>query len=236
MNREEELQRRVETLEERLRQSEKELENFLYTISHDLRGPLRAILSSSMIVIEDFGDQIGPDGRRELERGSRAARKLNGLVEDVLKISRFGRQAMEPVPLDLTAVVREVAASAAPAAEVTVEEGLTATADPQLVRTLLKSLFENCVKFAQPGEKLQIEVGRQGDAFFVRDNGIGFEPEAAERIFKPFERLHPEDEYPGSGMGLSYVNSAARRHGGKTWAEGWPKQGATFYFTLAEAA
>jgi light-regulated signal transduction histidine kinase (bacteriophytochrome) len=230
LDREAELQRRIDRLEERLANTERDLEQFLYAISHDLRGPLRAIMSSAMILIEDYGDKLDAEGQNELQRQSRAAKKLSDIIEEILKVSRLGRQEMSPAEIDLSALAADVANRAG--AEATVQPGMKVQADEKLIRTLMTGLVSNAVKFARPGEPARIEVGQLDGAYFVRDEGIGFPPEKAEDIFKPFEKLHPDNEYPGWGMGLSTVRLVAQRHGGKAWAEGRPSEGATFYFTL----
>jgi len=233
------LERRVEARTEALQAANKELESFLYTVSHDFRGPLRAIMSSAMILIEDYGDKIDAEGQAELKRQSNAAKKLSNLMEELLRLSRLGRQEMNLQDLDLTVVSeevgREVNARHGGNAVIEVEPGLRAKADERLARLLLQNLLDNSVKFAKVGEAARIQIGRTDrGAFFVRDRGIGFEPEQAERIFLPFERLHREDEYPGTGVGLTNVNRIAQKHGGKAWAEGRKEEGATFFFTLPD--
>jgi len=228
--------RTTEELERRVQERTQELEGFLYTVSHDFRAPLRAIMSASMILIEDYGDRIDREGQDELRRQSSAAKKLGVLMDDLLRLSRLGRQEMKQEPVDLSALAKEVAAEVGTHASITpiveVEDGLSTVGDPMLLRLLFQNLLENAVKFAQNETAAQIAIGGNGKAFFVKDQGIGFVPEKAEQIFGPFVRLHTEQEYPGSGVGLANVKRIVDRHEGRIWAEGQPGEGATFWFTL----
>ncbi len=228
----------TEELEARVRERTRELEGFLYTVSHDFRAPLRAIMSASMILLEDYGDSLDRDGQAELKRQSQAAKKLGSLMDDLLRLSRLGRQEMRTEKLDLTALAREVASEVASRTngtppEIEVADGLSVQGDPALMRLLFQNLLENAAKFAKKGEPARIVVGREGEALFVRDQGIGFPPEKAEKIFGPFERLHTDAEYPGSGVGLANVKRIVDRHGGRVWAEGTLGGGATFWVRLA---
>lgn len=231
MDAEQELIRKVDRLERRLAQTEKELEDFLYAISHDLKGPLRTILSTSMIVVEDFGDKIGAEGKSELDRGSRAARKIADIVEEVLKVSRMGREANNPTPLDVTAIVTEIASQKSGCA-FDIQPGMAAVGDEKLVRTIFSSLIDNAIKFSHNGIEPKIDIQEDGGVFSVADNGIGFEADQAERVFRPFEKLLG-DERPGAGMGLAITRMAVHKHGGRIWAEAVPGEGATFRFTLS---
>ena len=226
--------RHTEELERRVQERTRELEGFLYTVSHDFRAPLRAIMSASMILIEDYGDQIDRDGQSELKRQSAAAKKLGVLMDDLLRLSRLTRQEVNPEQIDLTALCREVAGEvtarhSGEGVEVSVEEGLSVMGDAALLRLLFQNLLENAVKFAKKGEPAKIEIGQEEGAIYVRDEGIGFAQDKAERIFGPFERLHTEAEYPGNGVGLANVKRIVDRHSGRVWAEGRPGEGATFW-------
>lgn len=228
--------RHTEELERRVQERTRELEGFLYTVSHDFRAPLRAIMSASMILLEDYGDKIDREGQTELKRQSAAAKKLGTLMDDLLRLSRLSRQEMRTAELDLTALAREIAAEVShrttPAAEIDVHEGLKVSADASLMRLLLQNLLENAAKFRRSDGPARVEVGTAEGAIYVRDEGIGFPPEKAEKIFGPFERLHSEAEYPGTGVGLANVKRIVDRHGGRVWAEGRPGEGATFWFKL----
>ena len=223
-------------LERRVRERTRELEGFTYTVSHDFRGPLRAIMSASMILIEDYGDRLDSEGKAELKRQSNAAKKLSNLMEDILRLSRLGRQEMALADLDITSIAREIGGEvirrAGTDVGLEVQEGMRAHGDANLVRLLVQNLIENSVKFARKDVPARIEVGQDESGFFVRDNGIGFDNQYLERIFLPFERLNREDEYPGSGVGLTNVKRIVDRHDGRISAEGIPYEGATFRFTL----
>ena len=229
--------RHIEELEGRVQERTRELEGFLYTVSHDFRAPLRAIMSASMILLEDYGDAIDRDGQAELKRQSAAAKKMGQLMDDILRLSRLTRQEMRTEPLDLSLLVRDVAAEVAARASgekpsIEVQDGLKADGDTALVRLMVQNLLENSIKFAKTDGPARIAVGQTDGAFYLRDEGIGFPPEKAEKIFGPFERLHTEAEYPGTGVGLANVKRVVDRHDGRVWAEGRPGEGATFWFTL----
>lgn len=228
--------RHEQELERRVKERTRELEGFTYTVSHDFRGPLRAIMSASMILIEDYGDKLDDEGKSELKRQSNAAKKLSNLMEDILRLSRLGRQEMAVADLNVSALAQEIASEvirrSGAEVDLRVQEGMTARGDANLVRLLFQNLVENAVKFARKGEPCRIEIGQDGETFFVRDNGIGFDNQYLERIFLPFERLNREDEYPGSGVGLTNVKRIVDRHDGRVTAHGVPGEGATFRFTL----
>lgn len=224
-------------LERRVAERTKELEGFTYTVSHDFRGPLRAIMSASMILLEDYGPQLDDEGKAELQRQANAAKKLSKLMEDILRLSRLGRQEMSPVELDLSALVRDGVAEVLRRnhreGEILVPDGITAKGDANLIRLLIQNLAENSMKFARPEVPLCIEFGVDPSGmYFFRDNGIGFAQEYSERIFLPFERLHREEDYPGTGIGLTNVKRIIDKHDGRIVAEGVPGEGATFRFTL----
>lgn len=233
--------RQTEELERRVQERTRELEGFLYTVSHDFRAPLRAIMSASMILLEDYGPNLDREGQAELKRQSAAAKKLGTLMDDLLRLSRLSRQEMRTETVDLTALAREVAVEVCARPwpvkpQIEVEDGLNVQADPSLARLLIQNLLENAAKFAKGDGPAQIAVGKADGALFVRDEGIGFPQEKAEKIFGPFERLHTDAEYPGTGVGLANVKRIVDRHGGRVWAEGRPGEGATFWFRLQERA
>ena len=224
-------------LERRVKERTRELEGFTYTVSHDFRGPLRAIMSASMILLEDYGPQLDEEGKAELIRQSNAAKKLSKLMDDILRLSRLGRQEMAVVDLDLTALVREVTQEVlrrnGREATLSIDEGLEVRGDSNLVRLMIQNLAENSVKFARSEAPLELRFFRDDSgSFCFCDNGIGFAPEYAERIFLPFERLHREEDYPGSGIGLTNVKRIVDKHEGRIEAEGTPGNGANFRFTL----
>jgi PAS domain S-box-containing protein len=219
----------------------RELETFSYTVAHDLRAPLRAIDGFGAMLKEDCSAQLDERGAGYVARMQGAARRMGRLIDDLLEMSRLGRAALRPSHLDLTALAGatlEQLARAEPdrVVDVEVEEGLAAEGDPQLVAILLQNLIGNAWKFTSTRERARIEVGRSrtphGEAFYVRDNGVGFDMAFVDRLFRPFERLHNIEDFEGTGIGLATVRLIVERHGGRAWAEGEVDRGATFSFTL----
>ncbi len=235
----ESLERRVEERTEDLQAAVQELQGFTHCVSHDLRGPIRAITSTSMILREDFGENLPDEARMLLERQGDAAKKLGMLVDELLRLSRIGSQLLERTETDMTALALEVSAESGldrdPKFVLHIQPGLTANADPALVRLVIANLFENARKFSPDGGQISFgtEETDKGPAFVVRDTGIGFDPAYQERIFEVFRRLHREDEYPGTGVGLANVKRIVQRHGGQVWASSsGPGTGASFFFTV----
>jgi PAS domain S-box-containing protein len=215
-----------------------DLESFAYSVSHDLRAPLRAIDGFSRLLDEHHGSAVGEEGREYLARVRNAATRMGSLIESLLKMARLGRNGIKPGPLDLSRMAVDIVAelrAGEPDRQVVVEidPGLHATGDPSLVRNLLQNLLGNAWKFTRDRAAARIEVGRDaGGAFFVRDNGAGFPPEYAHKLFRPFQRLHSQEQFAGDGVGLATVRRIVERHGGTIRADGMPGQGATFAFTL----
>jgi PAS domain S-box-containing protein len=238
------LERRVEERTEQLSAANRELEGFCYSVSHDLRAPLRGMMGASMILREDYADQLDDEARSQLDRLGRAAKKMGNLIDDLLKFSRLGRQQMELRPVDLSEVARAVAEDAAqlPGADhiqFVVTDGMVVEGDENLLKMVLENLVGNAVKFTKEKPDARIEVGRSPapdphglKVYFVRDNGVGFDEQYVHKVFQPFERLHAESEYPGTGIGLANVQRIIARHHGRVWAEAKVGEGATFYFTL----
>lgn len=227
-----------ETLEEKVRERTAELEGFSYTVSHDLRAPLRAIVATSRMILEDQGD-VSEETVALLQRQIAAGNHMAQLIDDLLQLARVSQTELIFRPFSLTSLAKEVAEEVQSRnsdvqAVIDVEPGMAALGDARLVRLLLQNLLENAVKFRVPSRLPEIFVGYDGEAFFVRDNGAGFDMEYASRLFRPFERLHRVDEYPGTGIGLANVRRIAERHGGRVWAESQVGQGATFYFTFGK--
>jgi PAS domain S-box-containing protein len=212
----EELERRVEERTADLLSANAELEGFTYSVSHDMRAPLRSIVGKSAMLVEDYANQLPRDAQDQLERLSKSALKMNALVEDLLRFARLNKQAPVRTTCELAAMFRDVAADEA--------------------RMVLENLVANAVKYRRRDIPLRLEFGqaeRNGSpAFFVRDNGIGFDMQFREKLFRPFERLHRDADYPGTGIGLANVKRIIERHGGQVDAEGRPGEGATFWFTL----
>jgi PAS domain S-box-containing protein len=229
------LERRVEERTEELLALNRELEGFCYSVSHDLRAPLRGMNSASQMLIEDYGQTIPEPAQFELHRIARNATRLAQLMDDLLAFSRLGRKEMRVQEVDLSAIGRSVAEDhVGEGVAIRVAEGLRTAGDPSLMRLMVGNLIGNGVKFSRGCEDAEVvfEATDMPDTFVVRDNGIGFKPVYAEKIFRPFERLHTEQEYPGTGIGLANVERIVRRHGGRVWAEGELGEGARFYFRI----
>jgi len=230
------------TLAQRTRQLEdanRELEAFSYSVAHDLRAPLRGTGGLTQILLEDHADTLDPQAVGFLTRIRANVIRMAGLIDALLELSQASRGELELEPVDLSAVARSVlhqlvAAEPDRAVAIDVTSGMRVTADARLVRTVLENLLGNAWKFTARTAEPQIAVGtRDGRTFFVRDNGAGFNPAAAAKLFSPFERLHSADQFPGTGIGLATVQRIVHRHGGRIWADAQIEAGATFYFTLA---
>jgi len=240
-----ELERRVEERTAQLREANRDLEGFSYSVSHDLRAPLRAIDGFSSAVLEDYAARLDPQGRHYLQRVRAGAQQMGVLIDDLLTLSRVGRSALEPRDLDLAEIAREVEAElreAEPerAVEVTVPAGLPVRGDRTLLKVVLQNLIGNAWKFTARAEEARIEVSTDGDAgeiiYTVSDNGAGFDMRYLDKLFRPFQRLHAAETYPGTGVGLATVQRIVQRHGGRVWAEGEVGRGAAFHFTLGEGS
>jgi len=221
----------------------RDLEAFSYSVAHDLRAPLRATNGFARLVVDRFADKLDADGKDWLEEILKNARKMDELIDALLALARVTRSELKLERVDLSAVVREAAARRRAAeperiVELHVEDNLSAVIDVRLARALIENLIENAWKFTAKTPSPRIVFGKQdgpgGRAFFLGDNGAGFEMASVSRLFAPFQRLHTVSEFPGTGIGLATVQRIVRRHGGKVWAEGAPGAGATVYFTLPE--
>lgn len=235
------LERRVRERTAELTAANRELESFAYSISHDLRAPLRSIDGFSHLLANEFEGKLDPKAQGYLDRVRRAAQRMGGLIDDLLELSRVTRQEMHRVPVDLSHLAAELIeerARAEPQHKVSVwiAPDLQAVGDPQLLRVMMQNLLENAWKYSAKRPLPRIEFGRERqedeDVFFVRDNGVGFDMKYVDRLFTPFQRLHRPEEFEGTGVGLASVSRVVRRHGGRIWAESAPEQGATFRFTL----
>jgi PAS domain S-box-containing protein len=232
------LEARVEARTRELTRANEELESFAYSVSHDLRAPLRAIDGFSRLLTERYGDRIDPEGREYLLRVRNAAGRMGTLIESLLKMARLGRGGIKPVPLDLSRMAADIVAelrATEPARDVDIRitPGLQVEGDQSLVRSLLQNLLGNAWKFTCDCSDARIEFGVTADGeFFVRDNGAGFPQEYADKLFRPFQRLHSQEEFAGHGIGLASVKRIVERHGGTIRAKGHPGEGATFFFTL----
>ncbi len=224
-----------------LEAANKELEAFSYSVSHDLRAPLRSIDGFSQALLEDYGDQIPQEGRNYLERARSAAQRMAELIDDILVLSRVARAPVERKPVDLSALARIIVGELQRSdpnrhVSVSITPDMVAEGDQNLLRIALQNLLANAWKFTSKKEAAQIEFDVQNGAaertFFIRDNGSGFEMIYVNKLFGAFQRLHSTDEFPGTGIGLATVQRVFNKHGGRVWAEGAVGEGATFYFTL----
>ena len=232
------LEARVEARTRDLTRVNEELESFAYSVSHDLRAPLRAIDGFSRLLAERHGDRIGEEGLEYLARVRNAASRMGTLIESLLKMARLGRGGIKAVPLDLSRMASDIVAELraedpAREVEVRIAPDLRADGDQTLLRSLLQNLLGNAWKFTCDVPHARIEFGLTGEGeFYVRDNGAGFPPEYAGKLFRPFQRLHTQEEFAGHGIGLASVKRIVERHGGSIRADGRPGEGATFFFTL----
>lgn len=229
---------------ERTRQLEgaiSELEAFSYSVSHDLRAPLRSIVSFSQILLSDYSDRLDLDGRDALERVHTAGQRMNHLIDALLMLSRVTRNELDREVVDLSALARSIVDELRERdperrVEVAIQAHLVVQGDRELLRVAMQNLLDNAWKFTATRNCTQIEVGAYRDGvrqvYFVRDNGVGFDMAYVDRLFVPFQRLHASTEFPGTGVGLATVQRVVHRHGGRVWAESVPGEGATFYFTL----
>jgi PAS domain S-box-containing protein len=236
--------RRSEAANEQLQATNQELEAFSYSVSHDLRAPLRHIAGYVTILEETQGSRLDPEGQRHLATIAGAARRMAKLIDDLLDFSRIGRAQLNMRPVRMASLVTDVLREFRPESEDRqviwrIHELPDVEADPALLRQVLANLVENALKYTRPRARAVIEIGRQPDktgtaehTFFIRDNGVGFDMAYSAKLFGVFQRLHSASQFEGTGIGLANVRRIIARHGGRTWAEAEPEQGATFFFTL----
>jgi light-regulated signal transduction histidine kinase (bacteriophytochrome) len=234
------LKQRLREQSQQLEAVNKELELLAYSISHDLKAPLRSIRGLSEVLFERYADQLDKTGQDFLRRICESSQLMNGLIEELLKLSRTGRGDLARQPVNLTAIAQVTVAELRKTepgrgVEVRIADDLRATGDERLLSQAVQQLLQNAWKFTSKQPKARIEFHSTIDpepAFLVRDNGAGFEMEYAGRLFGAFQRLHSTNEFPGKGVGLALVQRIINRHGGRVWAEATVNQGASFYFTL----
>jgi len=224
-----------------LEASNKELEAFSYSVSHDLRAPLRGIDGFAQAILEDYDEKLDDSGRSYLHRVRAASQRMSQLIDAMLNLARLTRAEIRTQTFDVSAVVRSILDDLQKVdkerkVECVVANNLFATADPQLIRAVLENLLGNAWKFTQQQPKARIEFGHEQykgqPAYFVKDNGAGFDMTYSHKLFGTFQRLHAYTEFPGVGVGLATVHRIIQRHGGQIWAEGAVNEGATFHFTL----
>lgn len=239
----EELEERVHSRTAQLEAANEELEAFGYSVSHDLRAPLRSMAGFSQMLLEDYEHELDEVGKDYLRRIQAASGRMGDLIEDLLYLSRVSRQEMKHETVDLSALARRVAEDlrrGEPGRSVRfdVGDGLCATGDLGLLKVALENFLSNAWKFTSKEPIARIEFSaleREGKlVYYVRDNGVGFDEAYADKMFYPFQRLHGADQFEGTGIGLATVARIVRRHGGSLWAQGEVGQGATFYFTLCD--
>ena len=237
------LKERIATRTRELAAANKELEELVYTVAHDLRSPLHGIAGYAHILNEDYAPQLDPTGGDMLLNIKNLALKMGELITDTLKLSKFSNAKINTQQIDIAALGRQAAAehmAAEPKRNVSFDSpaSLPARGDPTLLTAVLENLIDNAWKFTGKHASAHVELGvieKNGERiYFVRDNGAGFDSASASKLFTPFHRLHRNSDFPGNGIGLATVRRIIARHGGRTWAEGAVEKGATFYFTLAD--
>ncbi len=239
-----ELERRVLERTAQFESANHELEAFAYSVSHDLRAPLRHINGFVDLLDEELGSELSANGRHYMQVIANSAKQMGTLIDDLLEFSRMGRNELIRVPFDLGKMVREVIEEMEPETrgrqiDWQVAELPVVTGDRAMLRLVMVNLISNALKYTRPRAQTRIEIGRLPDnafeyGFFIRDNGVGFDMHYVEKLFGVFQRLHRAEEFEGNGIGLAHVRRIINRHGGRTWAEGQENRGATFYFTLSK--
>ena len=220
-----------------LQAKNQELEAFSYSISHELRAPMRAVEAFSQVLAEEYAERLDDQARDYVRRVRGSAQRMAQMIDDLLRLAHVSRGALHRTTVDVSAIANEIGAQlrqrdSARVAAFHVAGGLTADADPGLLRTVMENLLGNAWKFTARRAEAVIEVGFDGSTYFVRDNGVGFDQAYADNLFRPFQRLHTTRDFEGSGIGLATVQRIVARHGGRVWAEGMRDRGATLFFTL----
>jgi len=240
-----ELELRVEQRTRELEVSNQELQAFSYSVSHDLRAPLRTIDGFSLALLEDYADRLDADGRDYIARVRAGVQRMGMLIDALLQLSRVTRSEVQREEVNLTQlstlIFEEMQSSEEKRGAVfTAQPNAVAEADPRLMRVAFENLLGNALKFTSKIPDARIHFGQMDKdgqtVYFIRDNGAGFDMQYVDRLFTAFQRLHGDRDFKGSGIGLATVSRIIRRHHGEIWAEGEPGRGATFYFTLDAAA
>lgn len=239
-----ELEHRIQEIEQLNREleiSNDELESFSHSVSHDLRAPLRHIDGFTQMLFENYSSKLNDRGKTYIDRTKASVQNMNTLMEELLKLSRITRHKLQKEIVDLSDLAKSIANNLQQnnsdrQVKFALQENIIVTGDAGLLRIALENLIGNAWKYSGKVQEAIIEFGRAElygmEAYFVRDNGVGFDSSAAPNIFMPFKRFHSASEYPGTGIGLSIVHRIIRRHGGRIWAESSVGNGATFYFTI----
>ena len=234
-------------LQQNLQQIEaanKELESFSYSVSHDLRAPLRSILGYAQVLEEDYVDKLGQEARKILGTIQQNAVRMNALIDDLLEFSRLGKQELQKSEVNTEKIVKstlqQISASTRHSAEVKINPLMPAYADYSLLNQVWVNLISNAIKYSAKKEKPMVEIGSHKEdneiIFYIKDNGTGFDMEYVHKLFGVFQRLHKAEDFEGTGVGLALVQRIVNRHGGRVWAEGKVSEGATFYFSLPDIA
>jgi light-regulated signal transduction histidine kinase (bacteriophytochrome) len=240
-----ELEQRVADRTVQLKAANEELEAFSYSVSHDLRAPLRSIDGFTQVLLEDCGERLDAESRESLDRVRKAGQRMERIVDGLLTLARVARDEVHFTTVDLSALAQAIASELQTGeperqAQFVIAPGLTVKADADLMHIALENLLRNAWKFTGRSPAVRIELGvtqrDRDDVYFVRDNGAGFDMNFANKLFRPFQRLHHMSEFEGTGVGLATVSRIIRRHGGQVWAEGATGNGATFYFTIPSVA
>lgn len=239
---EEEIMILNEELEKRVRERTEEMESFSYSVSHDLRAPLRAINGYANILEEDYNDRLDEEGKRLLKEVQQNARKMGVLIDDLLAFSRLGRKEIERSAIDMNRLakqaIKETELASRHHASIKLWPLLPAKGDPALLQNVLNNLVSNAIKYSGKNEKPFIEIrSKRGNGeliYSVKDNGVGFDMQYEGKLFGLFQRLHSADEFPGTGVGLAMAKRIISKHKGRIWAQGKLNEGATFYFSLPD--
>jgi light-regulated signal transduction histidine kinase (bacteriophytochrome) len=238
-----ELEQRVQERTKQLVAANRDLESFSYSVSHDLRGPLEVVNGMSYIIHQQYGRDLSPGVADCLGRIEEASARMSQLIDDMLNLARVTKTEMHRERVDLSGMVREIAGELRQrepqrAVDFSIADSIAVHGDAHLLRVAMDNLIGNAWKYSSHKSPSRIEFGsresEEGPVYFVRDNGAGFDPRSAQRLFQPFQRLHPISEFPGTGIGLATVQRVMQKHGGRIWAEGVVNEGATFSFTLPD--
>lgn len=223
-----------------LKTTNKELESFTYSVSHDLRAPLRAVHGYSQILLEDHDEALDKEAKRILRQVMHNAKKMGMLIDNLLSYARIGRTDLNKTKIDVDqlvkSIVTELSQGEETSAKISVKPLGTVKADYMLISLVFQNLISNAIKYSSKQKKPKVEIGRtdtkNGEAFYVKDNGAGFNMAYYDKLFGVFQRLHREEDFEGNGVGLAIVKRIVTRHKGKVWAESNPGKGAQFYFTV----